>query len=88
MLGLQSPKEWSVQGNVLENLDARSRTALVSAHQRAVEDKVSSIRIVSWKKRDAEVVGTQVIIVPIPFMSSTFSMWFIDVNETTGTFQV
>ncbi len=87
-LGYDSLEEWSAQGNVLENLDTRSREALVAAHQRAVDDKVASSRIVSWRKRNGEVVGTQVFIFPIPYHGSTYSMWFIDVNEVTGTFQV
>jgi len=79
LLGYASPDEWAQvtdpfpQVFVAEN----SQETLVSAFQRAMQQKTGSTMSITWKKKDQDTVDTTVILVPISFEGHLFALHFI-----------
>ena len=79
MLGYDSAKEWSkVEKPFTEAfVEDKSQHTLVSAYQEAMASKTGSCIDVTWKKKGAGRVNTQVILVPVSINGHLLALHFI-----------
>lgn len=79
LLGYKSAEEWSAIDEPFTEAFVKdeSREILISAYQKAMEDKVASNIEVSWKKKTGQTVKTSVIMVPISYNGELLAIHFI-----------
>jgi len=79
MLGYKTPREWAkLDVNFPEVfVDPKSRRALVSAYQKAMENQVGSSLEVTWKRKDGKTIPSSVILVPYVHEGHLFALHFI-----------
>jgi len=79
MLGYGSPEEWSkMDVNFPEVFVAsKSRKALVTAFQNAMDQHVGSSLDIVWKKKDGKEVESNVILVPYSYEGHLLALHFV-----------
>ena len=79
MLGYASPEEWSkLDVNFPEVFVAsKSRKALVSAYQDAMDHHVGSCIDIVWKKKDGKDASSNVILIPYAYEGHPMALHFV-----------
>lgn len=81
LLGYSSPEEWfkvDVHGAFPDAfVDGKSQRILVTAYQKAMEQKTGSTIKVTWKTKSGGTVDTTVILVPIAYQGHLLALHFI-----------
>ena len=83
LLGYDSPKAWgAVDGPFpMAFVASKSRRALVSAYQDAVERFVGATLDVTWQTKSGHAVDTRVILVPVAYEGHVFALHYISPRE-------
>ena len=79
LLGYSSPEEWTrMDVNFPEVfVSIKSRKTLVTAYQKAMEEKIGSTIDVTWKRKDGKDVNSAVIPVPYSYGGHLMALPFI-----------
>jgi hypothetical protein len=79
LLGFESPKAWASVDNPfpIEFVASKSRRALVSAYQEAMERFIGSTIDVTWQTKSGGTVDTRVILVPVAYEGHLFALHFV-----------
>jgi PAS domain-containing protein len=80
LLGYDSPKAWATADEPfpLVFVASKSRGALVSAYQDAIERFVGATIDVAWQTKSGQTVDSQVILVPVAYEGHVFALHFIN----------
>lgn len=80
-LGYASSDEWmnvDVKGSFPDAfVESKSQKTLVTAYQRAMEQKVGSTVPVTWKKKSGGTVNSMVTLVPVAYDGHVLALHFI-----------
>jgi len=79
LLGYRSAEEWAKVEDPFPQVfvDRSSQEVLVNAYRQAMEKLTSSSINVTWKKKSAGTVDTQVVLVPIAYNDHLFALHYI-----------
>ena len=79
LLGFKSPNEWAGMAGPFPMVFVapKSREALVTAYQKAMERYVGSTINVAWQRKSGEMVDTKVILIPVAFEGHLFALHYI-----------
>ena len=80
LIGYPSPKEYAATPDPMVDVAENSVNPLVTAYQKAIEQKAGSSIEVTFKKKSGGTVKTNVILVPIAFQNELLALHFIAVK--------
>ena len=78
MLGYTNLKEWEEKEEMLSDVKDDDKNILISAYQKAMENKIGSSMNISWKNKiNGNLIKTNVILVPLSYKGELFAIHFI-----------
>ena len=79
LLGYDSPRAWAAMDEPFPMVfvASKSRRALVSAYQDAIERFVGATIDVTWQTKSGGTVDTRVILVPVAYEGHVFALHYI-----------
>ena len=80
LIGYKSVREYETSEDPMVDVAEASINTLVSAYQNAMQNKVGSTILVTWKKRGGGTVKTEVMLAPIAFKGEMLALHFITVK--------
>ena len=78
LLGYSSPEEWAMKEDAVSDVKDDDQSVLISAYKNAMEQKIGSNIIISWKnKKKGNLIKTNVILVPQSYKGELFALHFV-----------